>query len=114
MTQEPTRPWLEIPAPSYPPPCDHEKTRQPHVGGDQKTDDLPGEEKRVIILDIQEINMRVFVPDKKQTVISEVLKDLYMLKKAIDYESGTAESRSGMVDNIRDKLRDLLEESKQD
>jgi len=57
--------------------------------------------------------MRVFVPDKKQTVVNEVLKDLYMLRKAIDYESGTAESRAKMVDNIRDKLRDLLEEDMQ-
>jgi len=54
--------------------------------------------------------MRVFVPDKKQGVINEVLKDLYMLKKAIDYDSGTIDSRCSMVDNIRDKLRDLLEQ----
>jgi hypothetical protein len=54
--------------------------------------------------------MRVFVPDKKQGVINEVLKDLYMLKKAIDYDSGTIDSRCNMVDNIRDKLRDLLEQ----
>ena len=58
--------------------------------------------------------MRVFVPDKRQDVISEVLKDLYMLKKAIDYDSGTIEGRCGMVDSIRDKLRDLLEEMSED
>ena len=58
--------------------------------------------------------MRVFVPDKKQDVINEVLKDLYMLKKAIDYDSGTIDGRCGMVDNIRDKLRDLLEEMSSD
>ena len=54
--------------------------------------------------------MRVFVPDKKQDVINEVLKDLYMLKKAIDYDSGSIDSRCSMVDGIRDKLRGLLEE----
>ena len=54
--------------------------------------------------------MRVFVPDKKQGVINEVLKDLYMLKKAIDYDSGSIDSRCSMVDGIRDKLRGLLEE----
>tara|TARA_Y100001973_G_C5208050_1_gene343134 strand:- start:633 stop:821 length:189 start_codon:yes stop_codon:yes gene_type:complete len=53
--------------------------------------------------------MRVYVPDKKQDVINQVLKDLYMLKQAIDYGSGTTDGRMAMVDNIRDKLRDLLE-----
>ena len=58
--------------------------------------------------------MRVFVPDKRQGVLNEVLKDLYMLKKAIDYGSGTVDSRCGMVDSIRDKLRDLLEQMSDD
>lgn len=53
--------------------------------------------------------MRVYVPDKKQDVVNEVLKDLYMLKQAIDYESGTTDGRMAMVDNIRDKLRGLLD-----
>ena len=57
--------------------------------------------------------MRVYVPDKKENVINEVLKDLYMLKKAIDYGSGTADSRIAMADNIRDKLKNLLAEIKQ-
>lgn len=54
--------------------------------------------------------MKVYVPDKKVNVVNEVLQDLYMLKKAIDYESGTADNRMAMVDNIRDKLRVLLSE----
>ena len=54
--------------------------------------------------------MKVYVPDKKVNVVNEVLKDLYMLKKAIDYESGTADNRMAMVDDIRDKLRNLLTE----
>ena len=54
--------------------------------------------------------MKVQVPDKKVNVVNEVLQDLYMLKKAIDYESGTADNRMAMVDNIRDKLRVLLSE----
>ena len=52
--------------------------------------------------------MRVYVPDKEEDVINEVLKDLYMLKQAIDHTSGTVDSRMSMVDNIRDKLRQLL------
>jgi len=52
--------------------------------------------------------MRVYVPDKEEDVINEVLKDLYMLKQAIDHNSGTADSRMSMIDKIRDKLRNLL------
>ena len=54
--------------------------------------------------------MKVYVPDKKVNVVNEVLQDLYMLKKAIDYESGTVDNRMAMVDNIRDKLRNLLKD----
>jgi len=57
--------------------------------------------------------MRVYVPDKKESVTNEVLKDLYMLKKAIDYGSGTVDSRIAMVDSIRDKLKSLLNENSQ-
>ena len=53
--------------------------------------------------------MRVYVPDKEEDVINEVLKDLYMLKQAIDHNSGTADSRMTMIDNIRDKLRNMLD-----
>ena len=54
--------------------------------------------------------MKVYVPNKKVNVINEVMQDLYMLKKAIDYNSGTPDNRMSMVDNIRDKLRALLSE----
>ena len=57
--------------------------------------------------------MRVYVPDKKENVIKEVLQELYMLKKAIDYASGTPDSRMGMIDRVRDKLKTLLEDSKE-
>jgi len=56
--------------------------------------------------------MRVYVPDKKEHVINEVLQELYMLKKAIDYGSGTPDSRIGMIDRIRDKLKTLLSKEK--
>ena len=57
--------------------------------------------------------MRVYVPDKNENVINEVLQELYMLKKAIDYGSGTPDSRIGMIDKIRDKLKSLLVKKKQ-
>ena len=57
--------------------------------------------------------MRVYVPDKREHVINEVLKDLYMLKKAIDYGSGTPDSKMGTIDRIRDKLRGILTEKQE-
>ena len=57
--------------------------------------------------------MRVYVPDKKEHIINEVLQDLYMLKKSIDYGSGTPDSKMAAIDRIRDKLKSILEE-KQD
>mgnify|MGYP003676119956 FL=1 len=56
--------------------------------------------------------MRGYVPNKKEHVINEVLQELYMLKKAIDYGSGTPDSRIGMIDCIRDKLKTLLPREK--
>ena len=57
--------------------------------------------------------MRVYVPDKKEHIINEVLQELYMLKKSIDYGSGTPDSKMGAIDRIRDKLKSILKE-KQD
>ena len=57
--------------------------------------------------------MKVYVPNKKVNVINEVMQDLYMLKKAIDYASGTVDNRISMVDNIRNKLKTLLNQMDQ-
>jgi hypothetical protein len=54
--------------------------------------------------------MRVYVPNKEEEIISEVLKDLYLLKKAIDYNTGTVDSRLAVVDRVRDRLKLLLKE----
>tara|TARA_R110002074_G_scaffold349552_3_gene520105 strand:- start:24 stop:209 length:186 start_codon:yes stop_codon:yes gene_type:complete len=53
--------------------------------------------------------IRVFVPDKREAMLNEVLKDLYLLRQSIDYQSGTADSRLKMVDSIRSRLRTLLD-----
>ena len=53
--------------------------------------------------------IREFVPDKREAVLNEVLKELYLLRQSIDYQSGTADSRLKMVDKIRSKLRTLIE-----
>ena len=54
--------------------------------------------------------MRVYVPDKKYNTINEVLKDLYLLRQANDFDSGTVDSRLNMVDQIRTKIQTLLQE----
>jgi hypothetical protein len=54
--------------------------------------------------------MRVYVPDKREGIINEVLKDLYLLRQSIDYDSGTADSKLNMIDKIRSQLKLLLEE----
>ena len=53
--------------------------------------------------------IRVFVPDKREAKLNEVLKDLYLLRQAVDFQSGTTDSRLKMIDNIRGKLRTLIE-----
>tara|TARA_B100000131_G_C17720798_1_gene452737 strand:- start:399 stop:572 length:174 start_codon:yes stop_codon:yes gene_type:complete len=55
--------------------------------------------------------MRVYVPDPKDEVIRNVLKELYLLRQAIDYQSGTPDSRIKMVNAIRAKLSRLIETS---
>ena len=55
--------------------------------------------------------MRVYVPDPKDEVIRDVLKELYLLRQAIDYQSGTPDSRIKMVNTIRAKLSSLIEAS---
>lgn len=54
--------------------------------------------------------MRVYVPDKKYNTINEVLKELYLLRQAIDYDSGTVGSRLEVIDRIRSKIQSLLNE----
>jgi DNA polymerase sigma len=53
---------------------------------------------------------RVYVPDKRNVIIEEVLKDLYLLKQAIDHQTGTHVARSATVDKIREKLKTSITE----
>ena len=53
--------------------------------------------------------MRVYVPDKKQDLISEALKELYLLRQAVDHQVGTTDSKLAMIDKIRKGLKALLE-----
>ena len=51
--------------------------------------------------------MRVYVPDKRDSVVKEILKELYLLRQEVDFGAGTAESKLTMIDKIRSKLQDL-------
>jgi glucose-6-phosphate-specific signal transduction histidine kinase len=55
--------------------------------------------------------MRVYVPDKHEKVISEILKDLYLLKQSIEHQSGTKVSQSDLVEKIRLRLYNMLDEA---
>lgn len=52
--------------------------------------------------------MRVYVPNKEHDVLHEVLKELYLLRQAVDYDSCTIDSRLSMIDKIRNKIQALL------
>ena len=56
--------------------------------------------------------MRVYEPDKRFAAISDALKDLYILKQAIDHQSGTVDSRIKLVDTIRNKLQNIIGSTK--
>mgnify|MGYP001244816445 CR=1 FL=1 len=54
--------------------------------------------------------MRVYVPDKRSKIIAEILRDLYVLRQAVDHGCGTADSKLEMIDKIRAKIQTLTEE----
>jgi len=57
--------------------------------------------------------MRVYNPRKDLALLRDALKALYLLKQAIDHQSGTADNRIQMVDDARFKIQtalDILEE----
>jgi len=56
--------------------------------------------------------MRVYVPDKRENTINEILKELYLLRQSIDFQVSTVDSRLAMIDKIRNQLKTLLEEQK--
>lgn len=54
--------------------------------------------------------MRVYVPNKEHGVLKEVLKELYLLRQAIDFGSGTVDSKLSQVDKIRGLLQSILDQ----
>ena len=54
--------------------------------------------------------MRVYVPDKRDSLLGEVLQELYVLRQAIDHQSGTVNARIKIVDDVREKLKKMFQE----
>tara|TARA_R110001583_G_scaffold13695_4_gene58350 strand:- start:912 stop:1100 length:189 start_codon:yes stop_codon:yes gene_type:complete len=52
--------------------------------------------------------MKVYDPRKESKILREVLKDLYLLKQAIEHQSGTPESRIKMLDKINQKIKSVV------
>ena len=56
--------------------------------------------------------MRVYVPDKRASAINEILKELYLLRQAIDHQAGTVDGRLKTLDKIRSCVQALQNEEK--
>ena len=53
--------------------------------------------------------MRVYIPNKRDEIINEVLSDLYLLKQAVELQSTKVSSRLDLIEKIREKLQQVLE-----
>ena len=53
--------------------------------------------------------MRVYIPNKRDEIINEVLSDLYLLKQAVELQATKVSSRLNLIEKIREKLQQVLE-----
>tara|TARA_R110000824_G_scaffold287986_4_gene476012 strand:+ start:108 stop:281 length:174 start_codon:yes stop_codon:yes gene_type:complete len=53
--------------------------------------------------------MRVYIPNKRDEIINEVLSDLYLLKQAVELQATKVSSRLDLIDKIRVSLQQILE-----
>tara|TARA_R100000908_G_C3653743_1_gene84311 strand:+ start:66 stop:239 length:174 start_codon:yes stop_codon:yes gene_type:complete len=53
--------------------------------------------------------MRVYIPNKRDEIINEVLSDLYLLKQAVELQTTKVSSRLDLIEKIRVKLQQVLE-----
>ena len=51
--------------------------------------------------------MRVYVPKKNESIIKDILKELYILRQSIDYDSSTVSTRLELCDKIRTMIQSL-------
>ena len=53
--------------------------------------------------------MRVYIPNKRDEIINEVLRDLYLLKQAVELQATKVSSRLNLIDKIRVNLQQVVE-----
>ncbi len=53
--------------------------------------------------------MRVYIPNKRDEIINEVLSDLYLLKQAVELQTTKVSSRLDLIEKIKVKLQQVLE-----
>ena len=54
--------------------------------------------------------MRVYVPDKDDNTVAKILKQLYILRQAVETQTLTVEDRVKMIDRIRQDMQNLSED----
>lgn len=53
--------------------------------------------------------MRIYDPQKATTILREVMKELYLLKQAVEYQQLSVGFRTQLVAKIRAKIAEALE-----
>ena len=53
--------------------------------------------------------MRVYEPNKDVDLLNDVLKELYLIRMAVDHQSLNVSNIIKMIDQARDKVRSIVE-----
>jgi len=54
--------------------------------------------------------VRVYVPGKDDSTVAKILKQLYILRQAVETQTLTVEDRVEMIDRIRQDMQNLSED----
>jgi hypothetical protein len=53
--------------------------------------------------------MRVYEPNKDVDLLNDVLKELYLIRMAVDHQSSNVTNVLKMIDVARDKIRSVID-----
>ena len=53
--------------------------------------------------------MRVYEPNKDVDLLNDVLKELYLIRMAVDHQSSNVTNVLKMIDQVRDKVRTVID-----
>ena len=53
--------------------------------------------------------MRVYEPNKDVDLLNDVLKELYLIRMAVDHQSSNVTNVLKMIDQVRDKVRSVID-----